>query len=148
MRHDRQAAEQRDVDESACLLLLGSQRVGRLVLPGEVPFVAPVNYVLAERALHFRTDSGSPASKAHGVVGVFEVDAVDLAGHSGWSVIVRGTVEDVTDSVEGENVVADGIEPWAPGPKDRRMRLLIEQLSGRWVRGEQEAWAPDERGYL
>ena len=28
------------------------------------------------------------------------------------------------------------------------MRLTVEEITGRWVRGEQEPWVPDERGYL
>ena len=60
---------------------------------------------------------------------------------------MRGLVEDVTGAAPIPNRV-DGLQPWAPGPKDRWMRLTIEEITGRWVRGEQQPWAPDERGYL
>jgi nitroimidazol reductase NimA-like FMN-containing flavoprotein (pyridoxamine 5'-phosphate oxidase superfamily) len=76
-------AELRELDRASCLALLASQRVGRLVLPGDVPFVAPVNYTVVDEALHFRTDAESRASRTHGTKVVFEVDAVDEPHHAG-----------------------------------------------------------------
>jgi nitroimidazol reductase NimA-like FMN-containing flavoprotein (pyridoxamine 5'-phosphate oxidase superfamily) len=146
---DHQAdAQQRVLDSTNCLLLLGSQHVGRLVLPGDVPFIVPVNYAVIDGSVHFRTDAGSVASRAGGGIAVFEVDVVDETGHAGWSVVVRGVLEDVTASASVPDEWRSRLEPWAPGPKDRWMRLSIEEMTGRWVRGEQVPWAPDARGYL
>jgi uncharacterized protein len=148
MPDDAQPAELRELDRDACLTLVATQQVGRLVLAGDVPFVVPVNYVLADGALLFRTDSGSRAAATHGEVVVFEVDVVDAVGHAGWSVIVRGAAEDVTERAAADSDLRNRLAPWAPGPKDRWMRVSMEEVTGRWVRGAAQPWAPDERGYL
>jgi len=137
-----------ELDRVHFLTLLSTRRIGRLVLTGETTYVAPVNYVVVQEALHFRTDAGSRASQARGAVAVFEVDAVDEIDHAGWSVVVRGTVEDVTNRASADQELVDLLEPWAPGPKDRWMRISIDEVTGRWIRGELRPWAPDERGYL
>ena len=142
------SAEQRSIDDVNCRLLLASQHVGRLVVPGRVPSVVPLNYVAVDEVVYFRTDAGSTAARRHGTVVVFEVDAVDELGHAGWSVVARGRVEDVTDWAATASELDGRLHPWAPGPKDRWMRLTVEEITGRWVRGEQEPWAPNERGYL
>ena len=141
-------AQQRALDERTCRQLLASQHVGRLVLPGDAPSVVPLNYVVVDELVYFRTDAGSAAARGHGAMAVFEVDVLDELGRAGWSVLVRGLVEDVTDWATGCEDLNDRLRPWAPGPKDRWMRLTIEQVTGRWVRGEQEPWVPDEHGYL
>jgi hypothetical protein len=146
---DRQSnAEQRFIDALNCYLLLASQHVGRLVLPGDAPSVVPLNYIVVDEVVYFRTDAGSAAARGHGAVGVFEVDSLDDLGHAGWSVVARGLVEDVTEWAVTSTDLAGRLKPWAPGPKDRWMRLTVEEITGRWVRGEQEPWAPDQRGYL
>jgi nitroimidazol reductase NimA-like FMN-containing flavoprotein (pyridoxamine 5'-phosphate oxidase superfamily) len=141
-------AEQRSIDALNCHLLLASQHVGRLVVPGNAPSIVPLNYVVVDEVVYFRTDAGSAAARGHGTVAVFEVDVLDDLGHAGWSVVARGLVEDVTDWAATSEDLVDRLRPWAPGPKDRWMRLTVEEITGRWVRGEQEPWAPDERGYL
>jgi nitroimidazol reductase NimA-like FMN-containing flavoprotein (pyridoxamine 5'-phosphate oxidase superfamily) len=141
-------AEQRSIDALNCRLLLASKHVGRLVVAGNAPSIVPLNYVVVDEVLYFRTDAGSSAARGHGSVAVFEVDALDEAGHTGWSVVARGLVEDVTDWAATSEELDGRLQPWAPGRKDRWMRLTVEEITGRWVRGDQEPWAPDERGYL
>ena len=140
-------AEERALDAVNCRLLLASQHIGRLVVPGDMPAVVPLNYVVVDEVVYFRTDAGSAAARGHGTVVIFEVDAVDEVGHAGWSVVARGLVEDVTGAAPIPDRV-DRLEPWAPGPKDRWMRLTIDEITGRWVRGEQQPWEADQRGYL
>src|SRR3954452_4866477 len=90
---------QRELDRATCLALLGSQQVGRVVLPGTEPFVVPVNYVLVDELVVIRTDADSHAASATGRSIAFEVDTVDAASEEGWSVVVSGRLEDVTEQV-------------------------------------------------
>jgi len=79
-----------------CFELLKQEVVGRLVYHDESgPAAAPVNYVLAGHDIVFRTEDGSKvrALRESGVA--FEADDIDVAGRSGWSVLVRGTCEEI-----------------------------------------------------
>jgi hypothetical protein len=139
-------AEVHVLDRHACLVLLSSQQVGRLVRPGAEPFVAPVNYAVIDGTIVYRSDEGSPGAQAHGESVVFEVDVVDDHRHGGWSVVARGTAEDVTDN--GQGILRDKPDTWAPGPKGRWLRISITEITGRWLRGAEQASPLDERGYL
>lgn len=141
-------AEKRELDRWSCLGLLAGQCVGRLVLPGDDPHIAPVNYVVVDETLVFRADEGSRAAGAHGRHAVFEVDFIDDAERTGWSVIVKGRIEDVTGNVALDPALTDRLEPWAPGPKDRWLRLVIEEIGGRWVRAAERPFTQERRAYL
>jgi nitroimidazol reductase NimA-like FMN-containing flavoprotein (pyridoxamine 5'-phosphate oxidase superfamily) len=139
----------REFDRAACLALLGSQPVGRVVLPGPEPFVVPVNYVLVDELVVFRTDAGSHATAAAGTSIAFEVDAIEATSEAGWSVVVSGRLEDVTEQVAADSRLTQALESWAPGPKDRWLAVHIANLSGRWVHGaDGRSTHLDERGYL
>jgi len=143
------AKRERELDRATCLALLGSQQVGRVVLPGTEPFVVPVNYVLVDELVVFRTDADSHVASAAGRLIAFEVDTVDAASEEGWSVVVSGRLEDVTEQVADGPGLSEALEPWAPGPKDRWLAVRIADISGRWVRGvDARSSHLDERGYL
>src|SRR3954451_14585806 len=143
------AERERELDRATCLALLGSQQVGRVVLPGTEPFVVPVNYVLVDERVVIRTDADSHAASAIGRSIAFEVDTVDAASEEGWCVVVSGRLEDVTGQVAGGTGRSEALEPWAPGPKDRWLAVAIANVSGRWVRGaDGRSSRLDERGYL
>jgi nitroimidazol reductase NimA-like FMN-containing flavoprotein (pyridoxamine 5'-phosphate oxidase superfamily) len=145
MPEDLRPAELQELDRAACFVLLASQHVGRLVVAGDEPFVAPMNYAIVDEAVIFRSDAGSPGGWVRGPV-VFEADVIDDQERGGWSVVVRGTVDDVTHDV----ALADraGLHPWAPGPKDRWLRITVEHVTGRYLRGGEQPWPLDGRGYL
>jgi nitroimidazol reductase NimA-like FMN-containing flavoprotein (pyridoxamine 5'-phosphate oxidase superfamily) len=143
------ASRARELDRAACFTLLRSQQVGRVVLPGTEPFVVPVNYVLVEELVLFRTDASSHAASCVGRSIAFEVDTVDVAGETGWSVVVSGRLEDMTEQVSADGRLGQSLEPWAPGPKDRWLAIHIGDMSGRSVHGEDaRSTHVDERGYL
>jgi nitroimidazol reductase NimA-like FMN-containing flavoprotein (pyridoxamine 5'-phosphate oxidase superfamily) len=149
MEPRRDADRTRDLDRAACLALLGSQQVGRVVLPGPEPFVVPVNYVLIDDLVVFRTDAGSHAAAAAGTSIAFEVDAIAAASERWWSVLVSGRLEDVTEQVAVDSRLTQTLESWAPGPKDRWLAVHIADVRGRWVHGaDGRSTQLDERGYL
>jgi nitroimidazol reductase NimA-like FMN-containing flavoprotein (pyridoxamine 5'-phosphate oxidase superfamily) len=122
--------------------------VGRLVVPGSDPYVVPVNYVVVGETVVYRSDEGSPLSRLHGQAVVFEVDVLDDREHGGWSVVVRGMIDDVTHLEQDLRENLAGLEPWAPGPKDRWLRLTVGDVTGRWLRGAEQPPGTDPRGYL
>ena len=64
----------------------------------------------------------------------FEVDAADEATRTGWSVVVRGTLTEVTDPADPERLRALPLYPWAPGEKARYLRVRPVKVTGRRIR--------------
>jgi nitroimidazol reductase NimA-like FMN-containing flavoprotein (pyridoxamine 5'-phosphate oxidase superfamily) len=89
------------------------------------PLALPVNFLLDQHTVLFRTDEGSELEVASrgGRVG-FEVDGVEEANRTGWSVLVRGEAVEVTDPAELARVRRLPLYLWAPGPKSRYVRIL------------------------
>ena len=115
--------------------LLETQQVGRLVYTRRVlPAVIPVNFAVRGGAVMIRTGSKSSFAQAvRGAAVAFQVDELDRAGRSGWSVIVTGIAQLVTDQAELARARADGPVPWADGTKDYFIRIPLTTVTGRWV---------------
>ena len=91
-------------------------------------------------AVVFRTAAGTKLDRATRGPVVFEVDHIDRATRSGWSVIVHGLAQEVTsfDRVEfRERVAALPVDPWAQGEKPHLVRIAPGSITGRRV-GERE----------
>lgn len=115
--------------------LLETQEVGRLVYTRRaLPAVIPVNYVVRDGAILIWTGSGSSMAQAvRGAVVAFQVDELDRAKHSGWSVTVTATAQLVMDEAERARAHDDGPVPWAPGIKDHLIRIPLTMVTGRWL---------------
>lgn len=131
------------LDTATCRTLLRTQHVGRLVTTGSEPYVVPINYVVAEEVVLFRTELGSDAADRVGRPALFEVDMFDERTHSGWSVVVRGRLLPKPPDLEPVDV-----ETWAPGARDHWLVVSIETVTGRLLRGEIEAPSRPPGGYL
>ena len=59
--------------------------------------------------------------------------AIDHRGSVGWSVIIAGVCEEITDTGELRRVEALGLEPWAPGTKGHWIRIRANVISGRRI---------------
>jgi len=120
-----------------CLALLAADQIGRLaVVDGTTPLIFPVNYVLDDEAIVFRTDPGTKLDKGPRHRASFEIDGFDRQRRTGWSVLATGRLEEVTqfDSRTFTRVRSLGVEPWA-GEKAHWMRLLPDRIGGRRVTG-------------
>jgi nitroimidazol reductase NimA-like FMN-containing flavoprotein (pyridoxamine 5'-phosphate oxidase superfamily) len=130
------------------IVLLETQEVGRLVYTRRaVPKVVPVNFAIRDDAVLIWTGSGSSLAQAvRGAPVAFEVDEVDRSTHSGWSVIVAGTAQLVTDQAQRERARGDGPAPWAEGTKDYLIRIPLETVTGRRLGRDTSAQAsPSDR---
>jgi nitroimidazol reductase NimA-like FMN-containing flavoprotein (pyridoxamine 5'-phosphate oxidase superfamily) len=130
-------ASLRVIPTEECWGLLATQQVGRLaVVAGHYPLVVPVNYGLDGQTLVLRLSEGTKRdASAHANV-AFEVDLIDVVRRTGWSVLVRGLAEELTDRHWSELVDrthAAGVEPWAPGEHGHWFRLLPHRVSGRRI---------------
>ena len=117
-----------------CLSLLRSRSVGRIGLstPGG-PVIFPVNYVLADGAIVFRTlPYGVIAANAHQAVVAFEVDSLDEAMKEGWSVLAVGTSRRIEDPDEVRHIKHDwDLQSWADGQRNLYFRIDWTELGGR-----------------
>jgi uncharacterized protein len=125
-----------ELDETQCRKLLADHHLGRLALvDAKGSVIVPVNYVLDAEAPVFRTDPGSKLDAATERESVaFEVDAAEEVIRTGWSVVVRGALAEVTDPGDLERLRALALYPWAPGDKTRYLRVQAASVTGRRIR--------------
>jgi nitroimidazol reductase NimA-like FMN-containing flavoprotein (pyridoxamine 5'-phosphate oxidase superfamily) len=131
-----------DLVEEVCWHLLSGSRLGRIAfILGDEPWVLPINFGMRDRALVFRTAAGSMLhSLADGAPVAMEVDNVDQAAQTGWSVIARGTLHEITDSQQTATFSDGTVQPWAPGTKDRWMCVVPHAISGRAISRRLPSW--------
>jgi len=120
-----------------CHDLLGGHHLGRLAFldrAGVMPMIIPVNYLFQDERVVFRTDPGSKLLAAlHEAPVAFEVDGADEQQQLGWSVVVRGFVEEVTDPDERAKLSATLLVAWAPGAKAHYVRVNPRMVTGRRI---------------
>jgi uncharacterized protein len=124
------------VDDTECRKLLAERHLGRLAITDwDGPMIFPVNYVFDQDLVIFRTDPGTKLDAAtEGESVAFEVDAADAGTRTGWSVVVRGTLAEITDPAHLARLRALPLYPWAPGEKARYVRVLPHMVTGRHIR--------------
>lgn len=132
---DREGLEILGMDE--CLRLIARARVGRVAFmeAGE-PLILPVNHALdRSNTIVFRSARGSKLDAAWGGHAVaFEVDGYDEASRIGWSVVVRGAADIVTDPRDYEHLESLGLRPWADAvPRVEWIRIRPTEISGRRI---------------
>jgi nitroimidazol reductase NimA-like FMN-containing flavoprotein (pyridoxamine 5'-phosphate oxidase superfamily) len=125
----------RELTKSECFELLAREQLGRVaVVDDRGPIVFPVNFVLDRHMVLLRTDEGTKLDAAiKGSRVAFEIDGIDAATHTGWSVVVRGEAVEVTDPAELARLRKVPLHPWAPGAKDHYVRILPAAVTGRRI---------------
>jgi nitroimidazol reductase NimA-like FMN-containing flavoprotein (pyridoxamine 5'-phosphate oxidase superfamily) len=126
------------LSEQECLNLLAAHAVGRFVFvdPEGQPMALPVNYVLHDRTIAFRSDPGAKLNGATLDKVAFEIDGTDPLYHEGWSVVVKGVGEDITESTDplSLEIRAHVLEPWAAGERSHWVAIAHPSFSGRRIR--------------
>lgn len=121
--------------EDESLALVRGHQIGRVgVSVGALPAIFPVNYVVIDDDIVFRTAPGTKLDAAtRGEVVAFEVDDYDLEAKSGWSVMLVGVAEEVHDVELAFRVVDAELTPWADGDRSHIIRIRPTFISGRRV---------------
>lgn len=121
------------LSESECRELLGAVEIGRVILSIDaLPAALPVNFRVIDEAIVFRTAPGTKlaAAMSRAVVG-FEVDQIDPATHRGWSVLVVGISQVVTDVDEIAKLDQLGIHSWLTADLPAYVKIGTQRISGR-----------------
>lgn len=126
-----------------CVALLETPQVGRVVFTvGALPAIVPVTFAVQDDAIIICTAADTRlAGAANGRVLAFEVDEVDPATRTGWSVVVTGVGELVIDSAQRARLHGV-VTPWAPGRHDVLIRLPFTVVTGRRIVDASPASAP------
>ena len=126
----------RFLSRDECFGLLRTTGVGRVAVNRDgVPHVVPVNYRVFEESVVFRCGTGIKLSAA--VLGrpmSFEVDRIDEATASGWSVLVTGSAHVVRDEETVAAVDALDLRCFDPSGKHAIVQLDALLVSGREIR--------------
>ncbi|GHG49351.1 helix-turn-helix domain-containing protein [Streptomyces griseocarneus] len=124
------------LSERECWDRLGTHGIGRLGLSGDAgPVLLPVNFLVDARTIVYRTEADGAAAVASGTRIAFETDHLDEQRASGWSVLVTGTADRITDA-GAVRVLSErpGARPWPGGRRDVWVRIVPDQVSGRAIR--------------
>lgn len=118
--------------EDACLLALRTERIGRIVLTQRaLPVAVPVSYLVTADAVIVRVpDDGASDWHAAGSVVALEADAHDVDG--GWSVLVLGMANQVTDAAQIDLFDRTVPTTWADTPSSTAyVRIPFSLVTGR-----------------
>lgn len=142
-----------NLDRDECFRLLATTEIGRVVISvaeWDTPVIRPVNYVFdhSSQAVLLRSGAGSKLyALLRSATAAFEIDGADPAGRVGWSVIIKGNSEEITNRSELRRIASLGLEPWPPGAKDHWIRIRANSVSGRRIAlvGHRQRERPAER---
>lgn len=120
------------------LALLGSVPVGRIVFTDRaLPAVQPVNFVLYDGAVIFRTGAGSKlAAATRQAIVAFQADSFDKSTESGWSVTAVGPSRVVEDDAELSRLSTLPLQPWVSNDREYYIRVELAQVTGRRLVGD------------
>jgi hypothetical protein len=115
-----------------CMHLLGTVSVGRVVFSARaLPAVRPVNHLVEGGRIIIRVDDGAPITSAAraGTIVAYEADQIDPDEHLGWSVVVVGAANRVTDADEAA-AYCRSLRPWVSGAKDQVIAIRADMVTG------------------
>jgi nitroimidazol reductase NimA-like FMN-containing flavoprotein (pyridoxamine 5'-phosphate oxidase superfamily) len=130
-----ETGEPTELGHDECLRLLANALIGRVVFTeAALPAAHPVTYLLDGDEVVFRTAGGGKLAAAtlHRVV-AFQVDEVDPAGRTGWSVLGVGEAYEVTDPRRLAELAAHLPAPCAANHGGHTVAIPLQRLTGRVV---------------
>lgn len=128
-----------DIPQRECAERLASASFGRIgVVVNGRPEIFPVNHVYdAERGhVTFATNDRTKLHAAKDWPWVaYEIDGIEQGadGDEGWSVLVVGHVEEITDPTRIEVLESKRSALWRPGKDIHWMEILPEKVTGRRI---------------
>lgn len=126
-----------EITPEECEDLLASSALGRLgvVVDGR-PEIYPVNHVYdrTSGSVVFPTNA---QTKLHGALDwpwvAYEVDGAEPDGDGGWSVMVVGRAEEITDPDEIARVAEERHVLWRPAGSVHWVRIVPSKVTGRRI---------------
>ncbi len=121
------------LSDSESLELLSSKSFGRLVVRRKDDMdLFPLNYIVHEGAIYFRTAEGSKLfTLTLNDDVLFEADHVDHDHQHAWSVIIKGSAHTVDSNEECSKLDELDLKPWLPTRKYNYVKVEPKHISGR-----------------
>jgi hypothetical protein len=121
------------LSESTCWALLRTTSVGRLaVWVEDHPDIFPLNYAVEHGTVVFRSRAGTKISAALSDSPVaLEADGYDAAAAVAWSVVIRGSAEEISAGPDLIGTLELPLFPWQGGDKGRFIRIVPTSTTGR-----------------
>jgi nitroimidazol reductase NimA-like FMN-containing flavoprotein (pyridoxamine 5'-phosphate oxidase superfamily) len=126
-----------------CWELLRANEVGRLAVSiTNHPDIFPINYVVDGEMIVFRTAPGTKlAAAVLGTAVAFEIDGYDPDAGDAWSVVVKGSAEQIEGWLDKDRAERLPLFPWNASPKFEFVRILAEEMTGRRFHvSDRDAW--------
>jgi nitroimidazol reductase NimA-like FMN-containing flavoprotein (pyridoxamine 5'-phosphate oxidase superfamily) len=125
-----------ELSRSECEKLLAEHSIGRVGITAPTgPQILPVTYAYYGKTVVFRTSPyGVLSSLERHTRVAFEIDDVDEERESGWSVLVLGSAERVTQEYTLTTLWKTGPVPWASGTRNLFIAITPDSITGRAVR--------------
>lgn len=97
-----------------------------------MPAAHPVNYLLDAEEVVFRAGGGGKlAAGVRGRVVGFQVDDIDVARRSGWSVLGVGEAYEIVDPTRLRELAERLPVPWPPNRTGHSISIPLQRLTGR-----------------
>jgi nitroimidazol reductase NimA-like FMN-containing flavoprotein (pyridoxamine 5'-phosphate oxidase superfamily) len=121
------------LDADQCWALLSGAGLGRLAVSvAGYPDIFPVNYVVSDEKIVFRTAEGSKlASVAVNEAVAFEIDGFEADENRVWSVVAQGHSHIISNDDEAARLEALPLVPWNLAEKVHFVQIEVGHLSGR-----------------
>ncbi|MFD6727349.1 pyridoxamine 5'-phosphate oxidase family protein [Corynebacterium xerosis] len=122
-----------NLSDEESLELLATKTFGRLVVRRKDDMdLFPLNYLVHEGEIYFRTAEGSKLfSLTLNNDVLFEADNVDADSQEAWSVVVKGTARTLSSNAEIEAADQLPLKPWLPTLKYNYVVVSPNEISGR-----------------
>jgi len=120
--------------EAQCRDLIASRDIGRIAFSiGDELEIFPVNYAADGSVIVFRTAVDGKLRNAVMRRVAFEVDGWDPDTGVGWSVVVKGTAQEVTHGIDpfAAALRERPVYPLAPGEREEWIAVYPSEVSGR-----------------
>lgn len=121
------------LDEATCWEYLRGAAVGRIAVDvGGHPDIFPINHLVHEGSLYFRSGAGTKLAAAvlMGRVAL-EIDGFEPHGRTAWSVVVKGRAQQVERMDEVFEAEQLPLFPWVASPKPNIVRIDPDTVTGR-----------------
>lgn len=115
-----------------CYRRLNRHDVGRVSVDARGgPDILPVNYRVDNRSVIIRTSPYGVLAELPGKAVSFQVDELDQASETGWSVLLKGSVRAIEAEEMFELRMMGAPQPWAGGVRNLYLRLMPHHVTGR-----------------
>ena len=130
------------LDETECMELLSTAKIGRLVYNSRFgPVAVPSEYKIHEGSIVFRTyqvlftEEDLRTGIAHAEYEVtLEVDQTDPDAREGWLVLVLGSAHHIDTEAERASIADVGLKSWVEGEPEHFIRVDPIRVSGQRIR--------------